>query len=922
MPPEDAGVRMVMLFDYLFLSGADSPCQCMDENLADGGKVQKDVQKQADRQAAPTAGTAYRKRWQTQLPLASSVVLVQPPPAWAAIDSIHAAFTDILFGSAFWPLTASGLLLLTAHAMWRRRQAQRQAMRLEETLSDTQAQLDRCELLLLAEPQVMLLWDQTAHNLENTTEHDTSGAAEQAQADDMQPGSTPAEAAASPSPVHATPHALRHLPPTQVFTHPQVIGSLLPAGQDPADFAGWLEEPSVAELKAQLDALFAEGSVFNVSLRTTAGELIEADGRITGRMVMLRFRPLHGERLEALSREHDQRQLKEQAQRLTRLLASAPVPVWITDDDGRLQWANEAWLALLGAESLEAAKVEGLSLVGDAEMAAATPLESHGDWKRQLAVAVIDNKRRHFEIYERAFDRGIVHWAREVSDRVAVEEELQRQQAAQGRIFNQLSTALAIFDAERRLVFCNSAYVQLWQLDEEWLARKPREEDILNRLFDSGRLAITEDFPQWRQRWLDIYHEQKPRREQWQLAGGQVVQVVAEPQPGEGIICMFEDITEQTRLEARYREALQVQEETLDNLHEAVAVFGTDGRLRLFNRTFAALWGLDDARLRVRPHVDDIIAECREQVKDARFWDEVKFGITDPGEERAPWRSRVVRSSGQVLDCLLVPLPDGNTLITWYDVTDAVRAEQALRERAEALEESDRVKAAFLDSISYDLRTPLTTINGYSEMLQQGYAGPLTEQQQRYLRNVREASGELLEKIDTILDLAAIDAGKMSLDIETFEVLPMLEELAISIAGRLEQRDMALEIEVAEDVQAIEGDRARIMQALRHLLLNAIGFGHPGQVVRMGARRDAQGSVLFWVADSGPGMDAEMMQRAFERFFARPTPEGHRGPGLGLPLVKELMKLHGGDVDLHSQEGRGTTVICRLPQRQLMEQSA
>ncbi len=787
-----------------------------------------------------------------------------------------------LAGGVLWPLLAAGLGLAAAYAFWSRRRDAALVRKAQAESADLRAALDRVELLLLAEPQILLLWQS----------QDTSGGNE----------------------------AILSARPVETFVHPHLRTSCLPEENEATDFDAWLEAESAAELRRRLTLLAEGGEAFNVSLRTATGELIEADGRVAGRHLALRFRPLFGERLQALEQSHDIKRLKDHARRITSLLAGAPVPVWITDSEGRLQWANESWLELVGAPSLEAAKAEELSLLGRGELAAAGLLEERGGWQRLLASTVLGEERRHFEVFQREHEAGVVHWALDVSDRERLKEELERRRMAQNRIFDQLHTAIAIFDADRRLAFHNAAYARLWELDESWLARRPHEEEILNRIYDAGMLDLAEDFPAWRRRWLDMHAEGRTRRERWQLANGHVVEVIAEPQPGEGVIYMFEDITEQMRLEARYRELSQVQEETLDHLHEALAVFGTDGRLRLFNPMFADLWNMDENRLKVRPHVDDIITECRDKVRETHFWDDLKLAVTGAMEARRGLSGRLNMADGRVFDYLLVPLPDGNTLITWHEMTDAVRAERAAQERAAALEESDRVKTAFLDSISYDMRTPLTTINGFTEMLvDYEMAGPLNPKQREYLLDVREASDELLDRIDTALDLVAIDAGKLTLDIVEFEVLPMLEEVARGLARKLARRDMALEIELAEDAQVMRGDRRRIAQALRHLLINAIGFSPRGGTIRLGARRDEDGSVSFWVADEGPGMNREMMQRAFERFFAKPSPEGHRGPGLGLPLVKALIELHGGNVELHSREGRGTTVICRLPQRQSQE---
>ena len=802
-----------------------------------------------------------------------------PSPASAEDTMFEAPMSLLTNANLLWPLLVAGLLLVAGYLLWRQRQEARRANLLRRELLDTQAALDEAELLLMMEPQILLVW-RTAETAA-AERSSPSGGAEKA--------------------------------PEKTFIHPHLSG-LLPEDGEPARLEDWLEADSAHHLRQELRKLQQEGTAFNISVRTLSGELLEADGRVSGRYLMLRFRQLFGERLKALEETHDVRLLKDQARRITNLLTNAPVPVWITDGEGNLQWANHHWLELVEADSLEVARGSGKTLLSAGELAAASLLPTQGDWEHLLASTHIRGRRRHFEVWLKPHETGIVHWALEVSEREALREELEQQRKVQGRIFDQLRTAVAIFDANQRLVFHNTAYARLWDLDEAWLARRPREEEILNRIYDRGRLSIMEDFPQWRQRWLDIYAEQKPRRARLTLAQGQVVDVIAEPQPGEGVIYMFEDITEQMRLEARYHEVMQVQEETLDHLREAVAVFGTDGRLKLFNQMFAEMWELDEARLISRPHVDEVMQACRDKAQDATFWEILKECVTSAQAERREKTGRMMLRDGRAFEYSIVPLPDGNSLAAWYDMTDAIRAERAARERVAALEESDRVKTAFLNSISYEMRTPLTSITGFAGLLQEGIAGEINPRQWQYLQDIQEASDELLDKIDAALDLAAYDAGKLELNLSRFEVLPMLEELAKKISGRLERRNMRLEVMVAEDVNTISADRKRLMQMLQHLLINAIGFGPRNSVVQLGVQRGEGGEVLFWVADEGPGMNPEMIQRAFERFFARPSPEGHRGPGLGLPLVKALAQLHGGDVELRSREGQGTTVICRLPQ--------
>src|SRR5690606_36877705 len=191
------------------------------------------------------------------------------------------------------------------------------------------------------------------------------------------------------------------------------------------------------------------------------------------------------------------------------------------------------------------------------------------------------------------------------------------------------------------------------------------------------------------------------------------------------------------------------------------------------------------------------------------------------------------------------------------------------RERAEALEAADRLKTDFLSNISYELRTPLNSIIGFTEGLSLGIAGPLLAKQEEYLHDIQTSSADLLSIIDAILDLTTIDAGAMELQLEEIDVAELLEATANAVAARIEARDLTLEIELARDAERFVGDRRRVRQVLANLLSNAIGFSDSGAAVRVGARRDGD-MLALWVSDTGRGIEPEFQARAFDRFQARP----------------------------------------------------
>jgi signal transduction histidine kinase len=342
-----------------------------------------------------------------------------------------------------------------------------------------------------------------------------------------------------------------------------------------------------------------------------------------------------------------------------------------------------------------------------------------------------------------------------------------------------------------------------------------------------------------------------------------------------------------------------------------VALFGSDGRLKLFNPAFAQFWNLDISLLEQEPHIETLARRGGNSEAQAAAWEEVKYGVIRLDTERKPINGKLA-ANDRVLQYATVPLPDGNTLLTFSDISASARMERALRDRADALEAADRLKTMFLSNVSYEIRTPLTSVLGFAESLQMGIAGALTARQREYVSGIRASSEELKNIIDAIIDLSAIDAGAMELQLEQIDVPAMLQSVAEKLAAVVERRDLTVSIEVGEDAAAFIADRKRVEQVLANLLTNAAGFSARGGTVRIGARRSGA-ELQLWVSDSGRGIDPEFQKRAFDRFQSRPVAGGHRGPGLGLAIVKSFVELHDGRVSLHSKTNQGTTVLCTFP---------
>jgi signal transduction histidine kinase len=434
---------------------------------------------------------------------------------------------------------------------------------------------------------------------------------------------------------------------------------------------------------------------------------------------------------------------------------------------------------------------------------------------------------------------------------------------------------------------------------------------VLDQLRAARKLPEQQDFRQWKAQLHDAYRAVEAHESHWYLPDGRTLRVVTTPNPEGGVTYLFHDVTERLDLERRYDSLIRVQRETLDNLGEAVAVFGSDGRIRLYNPAFAQMWKLTPDALDDRPHIETLTEWCRPLHRGAEIWAAVRATVTAI-EGRTSVTGRIECNDGRVVDCATMPLPDGATLVTFQDMTASVNVERALRERNEALETADRIKIDFVHHVSYELRSPLTNIIGFAHFLGDPSTGPLTGKQHEYLGYINASTSALMAIINNILDLATIDAGAMTLNLGAVDIRQTMDAAAEGIQDRLVKDGIRLDIRTASNIGSFTADERRVRQILFNLLANAVGFSPPGETVTLTAER-RPGAVVFAVTDRGPGIPKEMKDRVFDWFETHPLGSHHRGTGLGLSLVRSFVELHGGSVRLDSSIGTGTTVTCIFP---------
>jgi signal transduction histidine kinase len=697
---------------------------------------------------------------------------------------------------------------------------------------------------------------------------------------------------------------------------PEILGdaaivTAAPVARRVLAFGSWLPPERAIAVERAVETLRSRGEGFTMALTTLAGRPIEAEGRAIGNRAVLRLKDVSGamRELADLSARHDK--LVRDIDTLQALIDALPSPVWARDASGRLVFVNPAYVRAVEGGSSGDVLERGLELPDRTAREDLAGARRAGESFMARLPVIVAGTRRILDVLEMPTRGGTGGIGIDVTEVDALRGEVGRMIDAHRRILDQLATAVAIFGSDQRLKFYNASYRALWGLGAGFLDHRPTDSAVLDQLRAARKLPEQADFRSWKNELHDAYRALESKEHWWHLPDGRTLRVVTTPEPDGGITYLFDDVTERLNLERRYDSLIRVQGETLDNLSEAVAVFASDGRLRLYNPAFGRMWKLSPARLDEHPHIEAVIEWCRPLHGDDPTWAALRGAITGM-ERRESMAGRLERSDGSVVDCATVPLPDGGTLVTFEDVTDTVHVERALRERAEALEAADKLKNDFVHHVSYELRSPLTNIIGFAQLLDDMSTGPLTNKQREYLGYISTSSTALLAIINDILDLATIGAGAMTLDLRAVDIRRTMEAAAEGIMDRLKENEIALDIQAPSDIGSMTADERRLRQVLFNLLSNAIGFSPPGGRVTLSAARQ-NGSVVFSVTDNGPGIPDDLRERVFDPFETYTIGTRHRGVGLGLSIVRSLVELHGGTVQIGSNDGHGTAVACAFP---------
>lgn len=611
-----------------------------------------------------------------------------------------------------------------------------------------------------------------------------------------------------------------------------------------------------------------------------------------------------------------------------------PIAIWSRQNDGQVTWSNAEAQKLFGDSAVDLS-TQTLERLGKRAV------------KRKVLQstsysAVQDGRRLILDVIETPLKdgSGTLGVAFDITAFAETQLAFDRQIEAHERVLESLTVGIAIFDRDKSLHFYNPALLDILRVDERALQDRPRLPQFLERLRDARALPEVVDWQDFRKRWEGFFVSVlEPAVSLEHLPDGRTLKQTISPHPQGGIIIALEDVTDSLALEASFNTLVDVQRAILDNLDEGAALFGEDHRLKFFNPAWARLWHFTPEELKGEPHLGELTLRRGYMMAETEEHKQKQVEVANRTiTERKPARNRLSRLDGTTVTTKWLPLPDGNMLLTQLDITDTARIEMALTQRAEALEAADRLKSAFIANISYDLRTPLNAIVGFSEVLERQMFGPLNQRQSEYASAIRESSETLSNLINTMLDLASLEAGYLELDFAEVSIADVLSAAVDLISERARARNTT--IRMLENLPQITlvADGQRLKQAVFNVLDNAINLVEKGAPIRVTAevtassfggdvQRQAVAIKISYVpmafrramAEGNPvihnSSDATDRNDSLETPASLVDPASAQRPGakMSLALVQDLISLHGGVLSFVQTKTGQSTVTLTIP---------
>ncbi len=556
--------------------------------------------------------------------------------------------------------------------------------------------------------------------------------------------------------------------------------------------------------------------------------------------------------------------------------------------------------------------------------------------------------------------------------RVAIEKErraaeMTRQSLLLQTTLDNIDQGMSVFDADLNLVAFNRRALEVMGFPEEFGKIGTPFAALIRHYAEQGEYGPGHVEEQVRER-VERAMKFEPHVVERVRPNGAVVEARGRPMPGGGFVTTYTDMTARKRAEIELQRTGAILKEknrqfdiALDNMTQGLTLYDSEHRLVVANRRYAELYSLPPELLRPGMPLREIMEYS---LSIGNYAPEAGAqALAERLSAASDGRRRIFHqrlADGRVVEVIHQPLSDGGAVATFTDVTEQERTQQALRasedrlrERIKELEETrrrlenqgeelgnlaanlsrardeaetaSRTKSEFLANMSHELRTPLNAIIGFSEMMKAEIYGSIGDSRYRaYASDVHDSGRHLLALINDILDLSKVEAGRLELHESAVDIADVAVVCERLVHERARHGGLELAMAVPTPSPRLIADEIKLKQVLLNLMTNAVKFTPAGGRVTVRAGYAAGGAMQLVVEDTGIGMRPEDIPLALQPFrqvdnaFTRKYP----GTGLGLPLAKGLVELHGGNLTIVSRPEQGTTVTVTLPASRVLPHEA
>lgn len=640
-----------------------------------------------------------------------------------------------------------------------------------------------------------------------------------------------------------------------------------------------LTPDSAEKLAESLTRMRTDNQPFTLEL-TDGKRSFLADGKRsltekqTGLLDILWFRDITAVQNQIAELSVREKDLQNHQNILSEAFNALPFPVWLRGADLRIRACNAAYAKALHASADEAV-AQGTELVyekspRDARVLAASA-RAAGKERKAREFVVMDGKRRRVEASEIPLsNQRTLGFVRDITAERELQDSLDANIAAHNGVLEHLKTAIAVFDADTRLRFYNTSFLNLWDLEEEWLDGAPTYSHFLDMLRDKRRLPENRDFAAYKNRELKNFSSLVSETvENIHLPSGLTLCRTIIPHPQGGLLMTYEDVTGHLTMERSVTVLNETQETVFNHLREAVLLFGRDGRLKAANDSYKSLWNLQETGVLTVPEVIEKQMAFFETDKNRDALKEQLTGVitTHSGEV-----FQILRPDGKVLEFSAYSVPGGGVFVSYADATNEEKS-------AAAAAEKDKMLARFKQAAAQTDRLRETFLN---RMRGEILAADTAEA--RFL-------------LDQTLDLALIESGSAVLELDCIDFAVVLMELIKSSVEQARKAAVSLQLMPMPELPQIVADKRRLKQALFAFLSFAVSAAREQTALTLSVKIEQRRKVLALsiTCVSKESMPQNAFNERFETLFA-----------------KNLTEMHGGKAEAVFKDGR-LIIDIKLP---------